>query len=283
MARPSISLHLCLAVLAMAAAASEAGFYDQFDVVGSGNNVRVNDDGLAQQVALTLDQGNGGSGFSSKDKYLYGEFSVQMKLIGGNSAGTVTSFYLTSGEGDGHDEIDIEFMGNLSGDPYVMNTNVWASGDGKKEHQFYLWFDPTADFHTYKIVWNPKNIIFQVDDVPVRTFKKYDDLPYPSSQPMMVHATLWDGSYWATRHGDVKIDWSQAPFVVNYRGYSSNGCVSSGGSSACPAGSDAWMNTELGGKALGTVAWAESKYMSYDYCTDGWRFPNGFPAECTRN
>uniref|UniRef100_A0A452ZWH4 Uncharacterized protein n=1 Tax=Aegilops tauschii subsp. strangulata TaxID=200361 RepID=A0A452ZWH4_AEGTS len=27
-------------------------------------------------------------------------------------------------------------------------------------------------------------IRFQVDDVPVRTFKKYDDLPYPSSQPM---------------------------------------------------------------------------------------------------
>ena len=94
MARPSISLHLCLAVLAMAAAASEAGFYDQFDVVGSGNNVRVNDDGLAQQVALTLDQGNGGSGFSSKDKYLYGEFSVQMKLIGGTSAGTVTTYYV---------------------------------------------------------------------------------------------------------------------------------------------------------------------------------------------
>jgi xyloglucan:xyloglucosyl transferase len=51
-------------------------------------------------------------------------------------------------------------MGNSSGQPYVMNTNVWASGDGKKEHQFYLWFDPSADFHTYKIVWNPKNIMY---------------------------------------------------------------------------------------------------------------------------
>jgi len=245
--------------------------------------VQVKDDGNTQEVALVMNRGSGGAGFNSKDKYLYGEFSVQMKLIGGNSAGTVTSLYLTSGEGDGHDEIDIEFCGNLSGDPYMMNTNVWASGDGKKEHQFYLWFDPTADFHTYKIVWNPKNIIFQVDDVPVRTFKKYDDLPYPSSKPMTVHATLWDGSYWATRKGAVKIDWNQAPFVVNYRGYSSNGCVNNGGSSACPAGSDAWMNRELNTKELGTVAWAEKNYMSYNYCADGWRFPQGFPAECSRN
>uniref|UniRef100_J3MRE8 Xyloglucan endotransglucosylase/hydrolase n=2 Tax=Oryza brachyantha TaxID=4533 RepID=J3MRE8_ORYBR len=211
-----------------------------------------------------------------------------MKLVGGNSAGTVTSFYLSSGEGEGHDEIDIEFMGNLSGDPYVMNTNVWANGDGKKEHQFYLWFDPTADYHVYKIIWNPKNIIFQVDDVPVRTFKKYDDLAYPQSKPMRLHATLWDGSYWATRHGDVKIDWSGAPFVVSYRGYSANACVNNnpaGGwsSSWCPEGTAAWISRELDGAGLGTVAWAERNYMSYNYCADGWRFPQGFPAECSRN
>ena len=124
-------------------------------------------------------------------------------------------------------------------------------------------------------------IRFQVDNVPVRTFKKYNDLPYPSSKPMTLHATLWDGSYWATQQGAVKIDWSQAPFVVNYRDYSSNGCVNNGGSSACPTGSNAWMNKELNSKELGTVAWAERNYMSYNYCADGWRFPQGFPAECS--
>jgi xyloglucan:xyloglucosyl transferase len=276
-------MHLCLAVLALAAVASGDRFSDQFDLVGSGGDVQVKDDGKTQDVQLIMNRGSGGAGFNSKNKFLYGEFSVQMKLIGGNSAGTVTSLYLTSGEGDGHDEIDIEFMGNSSGQPYVMNTNVWASGDGKKEHQFYLWFDPSADFHTYKIVWNPKNIIFQVDDVPVRTFKKYNDLAYPSSKPMAVHCTLWDGSYWATEKGAVKIDWNKAPFVVNYRGYSSHGCVNNGGSSACPAGSNAWMNRELDTKELGTVKWAQQKYMTYNYCDDGWRFPQGFPAECSRN
>ncbi|MBO1915281.1 family 16 glycosylhydrolase, partial [Microvirga sp. 3-52] len=95
--------------------------------------------------------------------------------------------------------------------------NVWASGDGKKEHQFDLWFDPAADYHTYTIIWNPTNIIFKVDGNVIRCFKRYADLPYPSSRPMALHATLWDGSYWATEKGKVPIDWSGAPFVVSYR------------------------------------------------------------------
>jgi len=55
------------------------------------------------------------------------------------------SLQLTSGEGLGHDEIDMEFMHTKSGEPVVLNTNVRANGDGK-ERQFYLWFDPVADY-----------------------------------------------------------------------------------------------------------------------------------------
>ncbi|KQJ95698.1 xyloglucan endotransglycosylase/hydrolase protein 8 [Brachypodium distachyon] len=301
MAAKQLPLLAALAVLAVlaAAAAAEYNFDDQFDVIGERDHIRYKAEGENQQFALELDKVSG-SGFKSKAKYLFGEFSVQMRLVDGNSAGTVTSFYLTSGEGSTHDEIDIEFMGNKSGDPYVMNTNVWASGDGKKEHQFYLWFDPSADFHTYKITWNPKNIIFEVDNVPVRTFKKYADLPYPTSRPMTVHATLWDGSYWATRHGDVKIHWrGDDPFVVSYREYHATGCVahpkappppSSSNSTKveapptkCPAGSDAWMDRELDEEDLKTVAWAERNCLSYNYCADGWRFPKGFPGECGRD
>jgi xyloglucan:xyloglucosyl transferase len=175
----------------------------------------------------------------------------------------------------------MEFMGNSSGQPVVLNTNVWANGDGKKEHQFDLWFDPAADYHTYTIIWNPENIIFKVDDDVIRCFKHYADLAYPNAKAMTVHATLWDGSYWATEKGKVPIDWSGSPFTVSYQSYSADGCV--GGGSSCPAGSVQWMDRQPSKADWGTISWAESNYMRYNYCTDGWRFPQGFPGECSRN
>ncbi|AQK41100.1 xyloglucan endo-transglycosylase/hydrolase1 [Zea mays] len=33
----------------------------------------------------------------------------------------------------------------------------------------------------------------------------------------------------------------------------------------------------------GTIRWAESNYMRYNYCDDGWRFPQGLPPECSRS
>lgn len=36
-----------------------------------------------------------GAGFSSKSKYMYGKVSVEIKLVEGDSAGTVTAFYVS--------------------------------------------------------------------------------------------------------------------------------------------------------------------------------------------
>ncbi|KAL6659209.1 hypothetical protein ACP70R_003249 [Stipagrostis hirtigluma subsp. patula] len=282
-------LPLLAAALALLAAASASAasswFHEQFVTDGT---VRLDHDASGQPVTqLILDRQSGG-GFASRQKYMYGEFSIHLKLVRGDSAGTVTSFYLSSDDGPGHDEIDMEFMGNVSGDPVALNTNVWAQGDGRKEHQFYLWFDPAADFHKYTILWNHKNIIFSVDDVVVRCFRRRPDLPYPGGKPMAVHASLWDGSVWATRQGTVKINWASAPFVVSYRGYSVDACtaphgVGHGRPLNCPAGTDRWMEKEPSAAEWRSVAWAREKYMHYDYCKDWWRFNHSFPPECFRH
>jgi len=57
------------------------------------------------------------------------------------------------------DELDFEFLGNRSGQPYTIQTNVYKSGVGNREMRHMLWFDPTEDYHTYSILWNNHHIV----------------------------------------------------------------------------------------------------------------------------
>ncbi|CDY25903.1 BnaC09g32750D [Brassica napus] len=213
-------------------------------------------------LTLSLDKSSG-SGFQSKNEYLFGKIDMQMKLVPGNSAGTVTTLYLKS-PGTTWDEIDFEFLGNLSGDPYTLHTNVYTQGKGDKEQQFKLWFDPTADFHTYTILWNPQRIIFTVDGTPIREFKNMESVGtlFPNNQPMRMYSSLWNADDWATR-----------------------ACVWSNGKSSCPNGSGqgtsgSWLSQELDSTAQERMRWVQKNYMIYNYCTDTKRFPQGLPKEC---
>ncbi|XP_057948996.1 xyloglucan endotransglucosylase/hydrolase protein 22-like [Malania oleifera] len=282
-------LSFCLMVssLIMLPSSASSNFNRNFDTTWGGGRAKILKKG--NLLTLSLDKASG-SGFQSKHEYLFGKIDMQLKLVPGNSAGTVTTYYLSS-RGSTHDEIDFEFLGNLSGHPYILHTNVFTQGKGQREQQFYPWFDPTADFHTYSILWNPQSIIFSVDGTPIREFKnmEFKGVSFPKNQPMRIYSSLWNADDWATRGGLVKTDWTQAPFTASYRNYNAKACVWSSGKSSCTSNSspsisttsNSWLTEKLDIASRKRLKWVQKNYMIYNYCTDIKRFPQGLPTECT--
>lgn len=264
---------LVTALLGTVGASAGSDLDTEFYVSWAADHVKFLKGG--QELHLTLDQVSG-SGFASKNKYLFGNINMQIKLVPGDSAGTVTAFYLSS-QGSNHDELDFEFLGNKSGEPYVLQTNVYASGKGDREQRIYLWFDPATEFHTYGVIWNTAYILFMVDEVPIRVFmnNKALGVPYPERQAMGVFSSIWNGDSWATQGGLVKIDWSHAPFVAAYRNFQSYEAVASS-----MEGSDESEPLTPGQK--NKLDWVKRNYMIYDYCEDKQRYPVP-PPECFIN
>ncbi|KAJ4950679.1 hypothetical protein NE237_027511 [Protea cynaroides] len=239
-------------------------------------------------LQLTLDQYSG-SGFRSKRQFLFGSFEMLIKLVPRNSAGTVTTYYLSS-TGSKHDEIDFEFLGNVSGQPYTIHTNVYAQGVGGKEEQFHPWFDPTADFHNYTIRWNPSEIVWFIDGIPIRVFRNYQrqGIPFPNRQGMRAYSSIWNGEAWATQGGRVKIDWKSAPFKASFRNFRPRACKWNGPVSInqCSSSSPAywWLSpaySSLSYSEIGQMMWVQNNYRIYNYCTDYKRFYGTMPGECS--
>ncbi|XP_038878721.1 probable xyloglucan endotransglucosylase/hydrolase protein 23 [Benincasa hispida] len=277
----STTLFLTLLFSAYLVALSSANFNQDFQITWGDGRANILNNG--QLLTLSLDKASG-SGFQSQNEYLFGKIDMQLKLVAGNSAGTVTAYYLSS-KGSTWDEIDFEFLGNLSGDPYTLHTNVFSQGKGNREQQFHLWFDPTADFHTYSILWNPNRIIFSVDGTPIREFKNWESngVPFPKNQPMRIYSSLWNADDWATRGGVVKTDWTKAPFTASYRNFKAEACVWSAGGSSCSPSSgsgNSWLSQEMDSASQERLKWVQKNYMIYNYCTDTKRFPQGLPTEC---
>ncbi|KAJ3693652.1 hypothetical protein LUZ60_009132 [Juncus effusus] len=247
-------------------------------------------------LMLKLDSSTG-SGFASKNKYLYGKATADLKLVPGDSAGTVTAFYMSS-EGDNHNEFDFEFLGNKTGEPYLVQTNLYINGVGNREQRMDLWFDPTTEFHTYSVLWNPQQVVFLIDDSPIRVYSNQESkkgIPFPKDQPMGVYSSIWNADDWATEGGRVKTDWSHAPFVSSFRDVKIEGCV--WGEEGAEFESERkrcsesewgkegrywWKEKEMEMLSVHQshqLLWARSKHLVYDYCSDPARFPVK-PLEC---
>lgn len=276
-----------VSMFSLCIASAGGTFQREFDISwGDGRGKMLNNGNL---LTLSLDK-TSGSGFQSKNEYLFGMINMQLKLVPGNSAGTVTTYYLSS-QGPTHDEIDFEFLGNLSGDPYTLHTNVFSQGKGNREQQFQLWFDPTKNFHTYSLLWNPHHIIFYVDGTPIRQFRNNEKkgVPYPNNQPMRIYSSIWNAEDWATRGGIVKIDWTKAPFTASYQNFNADACVRSSGVSKCTSSpknfsssNTGWLTQQLDFINQERMKWVQNNFMIYNYCTDLNRFlTQGLPPECT--
>lgn len=70
-----------------------ANFNQDFDLTWGDHRAKIFNNG--QLLSLSLDKISG-SGFQSKKEYLFGRIDMQLKLVAGNSAGTVTAYYVTT-------------------------------------------------------------------------------------------------------------------------------------------------------------------------------------------
>ncbi|XP_027118696.1 xyloglucan endotransglucosylase protein 1-like [Coffea arabica] len=180
-----------------------------------------------------------------------------------------------SSQGERHDEIDFEFLGNASGQPCTLHTNVYAQGKGNREQQFRLWF-----------------MLGKPDGSPIRAFNNNEGsgIPFPKNQPMKVYCSLWNADDWATQGGQIKTDWTLAPFLAFYRNFNADACVwSASAGSSCTSktphsiNTQAWETQGLDAKGRNRMRWVQSKFIIYDYCKDSKRVNGRFPAECRRS
>ncbi|CAH9127871.1 unnamed protein product [Cuscuta epithymum] len=245
-------------------------FYDAYRTLWGANHQSVDNNGLT----IWLDQ-TSGSGFKSLKPFRSGYFGASIKLQSGYTAGTNTAFYLSNAEVHPgfHDEVDMEFLGTTFGKPYTLQTNVYVrgSGDGNsivgREMKYHLWFDPTADYHHYAIFWSPREIIFLVDDVPIRRYRMKSIATFPR-RPMWIYGSIWDASPWATEDGKYKIDYRYQPFVGKFKNFKVRGCTAYAPRWCRPVSASPYPSGGLTRHQGRALKWVKSHYLVYDYCSD---------------
>uniref|UniRef100_A0A7N0TFD5 Xyloglucan endotransglucosylase/hydrolase n=1 Tax=Kalanchoe fedtschenkoi TaxID=63787 RepID=A0A7N0TFD5_KALFE len=186
-----------------------------------------------------------------------------------------------------HDELDFEFLGNIRGRDWRIQTNVYGNGSSVgREERYALWFDPAEDFHQYSILWTESHIIFYVDNIPVREIKRTDAMggDFPS-KPMSVYATIWDGSDWATNGGRYRVNYKYAPYIAEFSDLILHGCTVDPieqTSKSCDI-TQSSIPTVVTRDQRKKMESYRKKHLTYSYCYDKTRFKSAPPPECTIN
>ncbi|GLT96841.1 hypothetical protein SLE2022_144360 [Rubroshorea leprosula] len=284
------SLLLALSFLAVVASGSHRNlpilsFDEGYTQLFGDDNLAIHRDG--KTVHLSLNERTG-SGFVSHDLYLHGFFSALIKLPADYTAGVVVAFYMSNGDifEKNHDEIDFEFLGNIRGKEWRIQTNVYGNGSTSvgREERYNLWFDPSDDFHQYSILWTDSQIIFYVDNVPIREVKRTPSMggDFPS-KPMSLYATIWDGSDWATNGGKYRVNYKYAPYVAEFSDLILHGCAVDPiepSSKRCEnAKSLEAISSGISPLQRAKMDNFRRKHMTYSYCYDQIRYKVP-PPEC---
>ncbi|ONM54845.1 putative xyloglucan endotransglucosylase/hydrolase protein 28 [Zea mays] len=252
-------------------------------IFGSANLALLRD---GRRVRLTLDESTG-AGFASQDVFLHGFFSAAIKLPADYAAGVVVAFYLSNGDvyEKTHDELDFEFLGNVRGREWRVQTNVYGNGstDAGREERYDLPFDPTDDFHHYSILWTSDRIIFYVDETPIREVVRTAAMgaAFPS-KPMSLYATIWDGSAWATLGGRYRVNYKYAPFVAEFADLAIQGCAVDPAADHAVASCGAGLGLAplaVSAEQRSAMAAFRRAHTSYSYCHDRRRYPVAL-SEC---
>ncbi len=130
----------------------------------------------------------------------FGSYEIRMKLP--DAPSSITGFFLYKAPCFYY-EIDIEIYNDSSGTIFFT---TYAGGSKQKEYKTTLPFDPTKNFHNYRIDYYSDNLSFYVDDILMKSW----DEGYPK-EPMYLMLNSWYPSWLpgtpAAEDQYLEVDW----------------------------------------------------------------------------